>query len=156
MRRYAFLALVCLLIGIVGVAVGQDTKAPATAAAPMHIMKAPADLAWVPPPPVFEQNAQMSLLSGDPSKAGLYTVRLKMPAGYKVMPHWHPTDEHVTVISGTFALGMGDKVDEATMTALPAGGYARSRPRCTTTPWRRPSRQVHGMDRSHSRTSIPG
>jgi len=51
-------------------------------------------------------------------------VRLKMPAGYKIAPHWHPTDEHVTVISGTFALGMGDKFDEKTMKVLPAGGYA--------------------------------
>jgi quercetin dioxygenase-like cupin family protein len=51
-------------------------------------------------------------------------VRLKMPAGYKIAPHWHPTDEHVTVISGTFALGMGEKFDQKTMKDLPAGGYA--------------------------------
>ena len=51
-------------------------------------------------------------------------VRLKMPAGYKIAPHWHPTDEHVTVVSGTFALGMGEKFDKATMKGLPAGGYA--------------------------------
>ena len=50
--------------------------------------------------------------------------RLKMPAGYKINPHWHPTDEHVTVITGTFALGMGEKFDAAAMKDLPAGGYA--------------------------------
>jgi len=120
--------LLCTALGllIAGVAFGQGTQAPAGApgSAPSHVMTTPAELKWGPPPPVFEQNAQMALVSGDPSKAGLYCVRLKMPAGYKVMPHWHPTDEHVTVISGTFALGMGDKVDPATMTELPAGGYA--------------------------------
>ena len=51
-------------------------------------------------------------------------VRLKMPAGYKVAAHWHPTDEHVTVISGTFAIGIGETFNKATMKELPAGGYA--------------------------------
>jgi quercetin dioxygenase-like cupin family protein len=96
----------------------QDAKAPA------HVMAAPADLKWGAPPPVFEQNAKFTVVSGDPSKPGLYVVRLKMPAGYKIAPHWHPTDEHVTVLSGTFALGMGEKFDKATMKNLPVGGYA--------------------------------
>ena len=119
-------ALLCTALGllIAGVAVGQGTQTPGGTAAPSHVMTTPADLKWGPPPPVFEQNALFALVSGDPSKPGLYVVRLKMPAGYRVMPHWHPTDEHVTVIAGTFALGMGDKVDPATMTELPAGGYA--------------------------------
>jgi quercetin dioxygenase-like cupin family protein len=46
-----------------------------------------------------------------------------MPAGYKINPHYHPTDENVTVLSGTFQIGMGDKFDESTMRALPAGGF---------------------------------
>ena len=94
------------------------------APAPKHVLITPSEIKWGPPPGVFEQNAQMALLSGDPSKPGLFVVRLKMPAGYKIMPHWHPTDEHVTVLSGTFALGMGDKFDKAAMKELPAGGYA--------------------------------
>jgi quercetin dioxygenase-like cupin family protein len=143
-------ALLCTAIGllIAGVAIGQGTQTPAgTPAAPSHVMTAPAELKWGPPPAVFEQNAQMALVSGDPGKPGLYVVRLKMPAGYKIMPHWHPTDEHVTVISGTFALGMGDKLDPATMKELPAGGYAllpaqmhhyaMAKTECTV--------QVHGM-----------
>jgi quercetin dioxygenase-like cupin family protein len=65
-----------------------------------------------------------TVVSGDPGKPGLYVVRAKMPAGYKIAPHWHPTDEHVTVLSGTFAFGMGEKFDRASMKALPAGGYA--------------------------------
>ena len=49
-------------------------------------------------------------LAGDPNKKGLFTVRLQTPAGYKVPPHTHPTAEHITVISGTFNIGTGDKL----------------------------------------------
>jgi quercetin dioxygenase-like cupin family protein len=103
-----------LIAATMGVAVAQDG----------HVMSAPKDMKWGDPPPVFEKGASFTLVSGDPSKEGLYVVRLKMPAGYKINPHWHPTDEHVTVISGTFLLGMGEKFDKATMKELPAGGYA--------------------------------
>jgi len=103
-----------LIAATIGVAVAQDG----------HVMSAPKDLKWGNPPAVFEKGASFALVSGDPSKEGLYVVRLKMPAGYRINPHWHPTDEHVTVISGTFALGMGEKFDKSTMTDLPTGGYA--------------------------------
>ncbi len=63
------------------------------------------------------------MLAGDPAAPGMVTLRIKMPAGYTVAPHWHPTDEHVTVLSGTLSLGMGDKVDAAAATTLSAGGY---------------------------------
>ena len=121
MRKIFLCVSACLLIAIVGVAVGQGT---ATDTGSQHVMSAPTDLKWGSPPPVFEQNAQFALVSGDPTQAGPYVVRMKMPAGYKIMPHWHPTDENVTVISGTFALGMGDAMDSASMKALPAGGFA--------------------------------
>lgn len=89
-----------------------------------HILLTAPELKWGDPPPVFRKEARMAVVSGDPGKAGLFVVRLKMPAGYKIAPHWHPTDEHVTVLSGSFALGMGEKFDAATMKTLPAGGYA--------------------------------
>jgi quercetin dioxygenase-like cupin family protein len=54
---------------------------------------------------------------------GPATVRLKMPAGYKIPPHWHPTDENVTVISGIFAVGMGDTLDKKHSKRLRAGGF---------------------------------
>lgn len=73
---------------------------------------------------VFEKAASFAVISGDPGKPGLFVVRLKMPAGYKIAPHWHPTDEHVTVLSGTLALGMGEKFDKPSMKKLPAGSYA--------------------------------
>ena len=94
------------------------------AAGPTHILMAPAEAKWGEPPPVFEKGMSFTVVSGDPGKPGLYVVRAKMPAGYKIAPHWHPTDEHVTVLSGSLALGMGEKFDKAGMKTLPAGGYA--------------------------------
>lgn len=117
MRKTIFWSTV-LTAGLIGAAFAQEANAPT------HVMSAPADLKWGDPPPVFEKGATFALISGDPSKEGLYVVRLKMPAGYRINPHWHPTDEHVTVISGTFSVGMGEKFDKAAMKDLPAGGYA--------------------------------
>jgi len=82
------------------------------------------DLRWGPAPPVFEKGAQMAVLSGDPSKSGPFVIRLKMPAGYKVAAHHHPTDESVTVIEGDMSLGMGDKLDQTKGAALRPGGFA--------------------------------
>lgn len=84
--------------------------------------QAPA-LAWGPAPAVFPAGAKMAVLQGDPSKPEWFTVRLDLPNGYRVQPHFHPTDELLTVISGTFLLGMGDKLDEAKATVLPMGGF---------------------------------
>ena len=98
-------------------AVGAQSSAPA------HIVVAAPEIKWGPAPPVFEKGALMAVLSGDPGKAGPFVVRLKVPAGFKVAPHWHPTDENVTVISGTFALGMGEKFDAAALKPLGPGGY---------------------------------
>ena len=59
------------------------------------------------------------MLQGDPSVAGaVFTVRLRMPDHYVIPPHWHPTDEAVTVIKGTFLVGIGDTVDRKNL--LPA------------------------------------
>ena len=89
-----------------------------------HTLLAPSKLTWSPAPLPLPPGAKFAVLSGDPSKAEPFTVRLQMPAGYAVAPHWHPTDEHVTVLAGTFALGMGDTLDKAAATELPVGGYA--------------------------------
>ncbi len=87
-----------------------------------HRVAGPGDIKWGDAPPVFNKGAQMAVLYGDPSKEGLFIVRLKMPAGYKIMPHWHPTDENVTVVSGTFAVGMGDRLDPKAR-LMPAGSF---------------------------------
>jgi quercetin dioxygenase-like cupin family protein len=97
---------------------------PAQDAKTAEVFARPLELKWGPAPPVFEKGAQMAVVAGDPGKAGPFVVRLKVPAGYKINPHFHPTDENVTVISGTFALGMGDKFDAASMKTAPVGTFA--------------------------------
>ena len=64
----------------------------------------------------------MAVISGDPSKDGPFVIRGQLPPNYVIAPHWHPTDEHVTVLSGSVSMGMGDKVDKGE--ELAAGGYA--------------------------------
>jgi quercetin dioxygenase-like cupin family protein len=86
------------------------------------IAQAPA-LNWGPAPAIFAAGAKMAVLQGDPSKTEQFTVRLDLPSGYIMAPHFHPTDEHVTVIQGTFLVGMGDKVDASKTMRLPAGGF---------------------------------
>jgi quercetin dioxygenase-like cupin family protein len=83
----------------------------------------PPAIKWGPAPAVFPAGAEMAVLDGNPAGTGLFTVRLRMPDGYKIAPHTHPTDEHVTVISGTFDVGMGTTFDAKAMMALDAGGF---------------------------------
>ena len=85
----------------------------------------PEQMIYGPPPPFVAPGAQLAVLEGDPTaSSGDFTIRLKMPDGYKIAPHWHPKRENVTVISGSFKVGMGDKFDEAKMMTFPAGSFA--------------------------------
>jgi hypothetical protein len=93
------------------------------------------DLKWGPAPPVFPAGAQMAVLSGDPNSAGTFVIRLKMPAAYKIPAHHHPTTEYVTVITGDFSLGMGDKLDPAKGANLAAGGFAEAPARMNHFAW---------------------
>lgn len=88
------------------------------------IVKGPNDAKWGPAPPMLPKGAQMAVLAGDPTKSGLFVVRIKLPANAKVPAHHHPTVENITVISGSFHLGMGDKLDEKNGAALEPGGFA--------------------------------
>jgi hypothetical protein len=82
----------------------------------------PEDITWGAAPPDLPPGVQMAVLSGDPTKAGHFTLRLKMPDGYKIPPHWHTQDENITVLSGTFVLHMGDTM-EAPAHEMTAMGY---------------------------------
>jgi ketosteroid isomerase-like protein/mannose-6-phosphate isomerase-like protein (cupin superfamily) len=80
---------------------------------------------WGPAPPIIPSVVKLAVISGDPSQPGQpYTVRLLLPANFKVAPHYHPVDEAATVISGTFHLGMGDKIDTSKGVTLQPGGFA--------------------------------
>jgi quercetin dioxygenase-like cupin family protein len=83
----------------------------------------PAELKWMDsPPPGLPAGATFAVVSGNPAKAGKFTIRIKMPSNYSVPPHWHPSDEHVTLVSGKLAYGMSDRIDRAGAEALAAGG----------------------------------
>lgn len=88
-----------------------------------HAQTNNADVKWGPAPPGLPAGAQIAVLSGDPGKTGLFTIRLKVPANYAVPPHHHPTDELVTVIDGQMSLGMGDTLDKAKAKTLSEAGY---------------------------------
>src|SRR4051812_38534688 len=80
------------------------------------------DIKWGDVPPVLPKGGKIAVLNGDPFKPGPFTLRLMMPAKYTIAPHWHTKDENLTVISGTLALGMADKMDGKTHDLKP-GGY---------------------------------
>src|ERR1700690_3627530 len=85
----------------------------------------PDQIKWGPPPPFVAPGAQLAVIEGNPmASSGDFTIRLKMPAGYKIAPHWHPNRENVTVISGNFKVGMGDTFDETKMATFGAGSFA--------------------------------
>jgi hypothetical protein len=85
----------------------------------------PDTIQWGPAPPFVAPGAQLAVIEGNPvASTGDYTVRLKMPDGYRIAPHWHPQRENVTVISGTFKVGMGDTFDKEKMGSFPAGSFA--------------------------------
>src|SRR6202453_2951023 len=85
----------------------------------------PDKVPYGPVPAFLPPGAQLAVLEGDPgASSGDFTVRLKMPDGYRIAPHWHPNRENVTVISGTFKVGMGDRFDESKMGTFPTGSFA--------------------------------
>jgi quercetin dioxygenase-like cupin family protein len=115
----------CVLLGTPADATTGYIGGSSTAVRHEHHQQSSDDVKFGPAPSVFPAGAEMAVLQGDPSAAGaLFTVRLRFPNGYILPAHWHPTDENVTVISGTFLVGIGDKFDRtALFPALHRGGF---------------------------------
>jgi quercetin dioxygenase-like cupin family protein len=120
MKKIISVALLAAAAAICSLSFALDEKPVAKSE---HVMFAAADLKWGDGPPALPAGAKIAVLSGDPGKAGSFTVRLKFPTGYKVPPHTHPTAENVTVISGTLGLGTGAKFDEAAAHEMTAGAF---------------------------------
>ena len=99
---------------------------PFTVLAQEALIAQPDTLKWAAASPALPTGAQSAVILGDPATEGPYVLRLKLPAGYKVAPHSHPNDENVTVISGMFHLGIGEKFDESKGQAIKPGGYAQT------------------------------
>ena len=108
-----------------GLAVSATVSAPEARAqaADGHTIMTAGDIKWSPAPPSLPAGAQAAALYGDPGKDGLFALRLKLPKGYAIAPHTHPKPEIVTVISGTFRLGMGASADRSKGEPLAAGSF---------------------------------
>jgi quercetin dioxygenase-like cupin family protein len=91
---------------------------------PAQNLFTPDQIQYGPVPAFLPPGAQLAVLEGDPTAStGDFTVRLKMPNGYRIPPHWHPNRENATVISGNFKMGMGATFDESKMKTYRAGSF---------------------------------
>ena len=121
MRIYRVIAFASVGFIFAGPLLAQQQGSTAGA---HHVMLTPEEIKWAPFPSLGPR-IQIAVLSGDPSKPGSpFIFLLKMPDSTRVPPHWHPVDEHITVISGIFLFGEGDKLDPSVARELPAGSYA--------------------------------
>jgi quercetin dioxygenase-like cupin family protein len=121
MFRLAFVAVILPLILVPPAATGQEhTYDPGPED---HVLYSPNDARWSPGPASFSAGARYEVLEGDPGQPGMFTMRILMPDGFVISPHTHPGVERVTILAGTFRLGMGDQPDRALTRALPAGSY---------------------------------
>ena len=111
-----------------------------------HMMATPDELKWVDIPSL-PPGAKLAVIEGPINQAGPVTFRLRLPANYQIPAHWHPAIEHVTVISGTFNMGTGDKLDQTKSRALTAGSVAIMQPKTNHFAWTKDETivQVHGM-----------
>lgn len=111
-----------------------------------HTMISPDQLQWndVPSLPL---GAKLAVIEGPLNQAVPFTLRLKMPGNYEIPAHWHPAIEHVTVISGAFHMGTGDKLDRSKTRALGAGAIAIMQPQTRHFAWTKDETviQVHGV-----------
>jgi quercetin dioxygenase-like cupin family protein len=103
--------------------VALNVLAEAQTAAPGVVAVTPAEMKWASQGGLAAPGMEQLNLLGDPAKPGPYTLRVKFPKGFKIAPHTHPDSREVTILSGTFATGYGEKFDAANLKILPAGSF---------------------------------
>jgi quercetin dioxygenase-like cupin family protein len=111
MRRNLLTVLIVLLV----------VALPALAQQQQHLVATPDTLKWIDPPTF--PGAKMAIVQGDPGKEGLFMYRVKLPANYKIPPHFHKAGENVTVLSGSFFIGLGEKFDQGSGKELSPGAF---------------------------------
>ena len=138
-RRTVILTLI-LLAALAAAGVSQQKEAD-------HGIFPPDPAQFKAGPPSLAAGAKFVVLEGDPGKEGLFTMRLWLPDGFQIKPHWHPAVEHITVVSGTFNLGMGDALDAAKTKPMPAGTFAFMAPKMNHFAWAKGDTviQLHGL-----------
>jgi quercetin dioxygenase-like cupin family protein len=136
-HRYALICMVLAAIGAVTIARAQTTA---------HKMVMPDDLKWAEIASL-PSGAKMAMLEGKLEETAPFTFRARLPANYEIPAHSHPAIEHVTVISGTFNMGVGDKLDRTKSKPLSAGSFAIMPPKTNHFAWtdRETVIQVHGV-----------
>lgn len=128
MRRV--LSLIALTVLVAPLVLGQEILRPATdekkgteARADEMGFYSPAEVKWKDGPGSLPAGAKFAVLEGDPAKEGPFVMRLRLPDGFRIQPHWHPKVERITVISGIFNLGMGEKFDQSATREMPIGTF---------------------------------
>lgn len=121
--RYASLAVMVALLSATWGCETARGLAGIEADARDHGMITPDDVQWQPGPDVLPEGAEMAILEGDPEEAEYFALRLRLPDGYVIPPHWHPAYERVTVLQGTFHLGMSEQFEPDLAEPMPAGSY---------------------------------
>lgn len=119
-------ALVMIPVAALAQSGGTSTPSASPSTPSSHAMFGPSDMQWGQGP---LPGTKAAVLEGDPKAGGPFTMRLMIPADTKLPPHFHPGVEHVTVISGTFHVGLGERFDPEQLKALPAGSFAVMQPR---------------------------
>ena len=124
MRVYKACIMVALVTGIAAEARAQGTDS---------VVKLPSDIQLKAP---VNPGPQTAILYGDPTKAGVYVMRQKIPAGFKVMPHWHPEEWRTAVVlSGTLYFGIGEQWDESKLKVYPTGTFYSEPPKTAHYGW---------------------
>lgn len=127
MRRTASRLAFALVAGVIGLCLASVAAvAHGEPLRPVQLL--PGELTWTADPRGYQQ----AEIVGDPTKPGMYLLRVKFPSGLRIEPHFHPDERIVTVLSGTVHVGYGEQFDEGSMRAIPAGGV-----------WTEPARQPH-------------
>lgn len=109
-------AVAAVIVVLAAAAYGQDKENSGAAHKIVHF----GDLKWTP----IIKGCDLASVSGDPNAEGTpYVVRLRCADGAKIPAHWHPTDENVTVLKGTFLVGMGESFDEAKLQTMNVGNF---------------------------------
>lgn len=118
-----------------------------SASAHDSVLYTPDKVVWREGPASIEKGAQFAVLEGDTAKDGPFVMRLKLPDGFQIKPHTHPKTERVTVISGTFLLAMGDKLERSNAKPLKAGTFGYWPAGMKHTAWAQGETvvQVHGI-----------
>jgi anti-sigma factor ChrR (cupin superfamily) len=131
------------VVFLVTVVVRADQSAPHAPGGHVAIVT-PSDIAWRP----LRPGAEIAVVAGNPDRVGEpFVMRMRYTGTVRVPPHWHPSDEHITVLSGVFMFGMGERVDDSAATALAAGAYAFAPAKMPHFAWSKGDTvvQVHGV-----------